>query len=129
MYGKLIKPFLDSLISLIGIIILSPVLLIVIVLLFIANSGHPFFTQTRPGKNGRLFKVIKFKTMHNDHNAQGSYTRDNLDARICNPKLYYALILNPSKINVGLQIPRDGGSNHQSPIPPEAGRHQSPITN
>lgn len=70
-YSNFIKPTLDKLISLTGLVILSPILLILILLLAIANSGRPFFTQTRPGKNGRLFKVIKFKTMNDRRDAQG----------------------------------------------------------
>ena len=75
-YPHIIKPTLDKLISFTGLVLLSPILLILILLLAIANSGKPFFTQTRPGKNGRLFKVIKFKTMHDGRNAQGELLPD-----------------------------------------------------
>ena len=75
-YPNIIKPTLDKLLSFTGLVLLSPILLILILLLAIANSGKPFFTQTRPGKNGRLFKVIKFKTMHDGRNAQGELLPD-----------------------------------------------------
>ena len=75
-YPNIIKPTLDKLLSFTGLVLLSPILLIFILLLAIANSGKPFFTQTRPGKNGRLFKVIKFKTMHDGRNAQGELLPD-----------------------------------------------------
>lgn len=64
LYKKFFKPFLDFLISLIAFIILSPIFLIVVVILLIANNGKPFFFQQRPGLHGRIFKVIKFKTMN-----------------------------------------------------------------
>jgi lipopolysaccharide/colanic/teichoic acid biosynthesis glycosyltransferase len=52
------------------------VFLLLWLLLAIANSGHPFFTQTRPGKNARLFKVIKFKTMNDHRDATGKLLPD-----------------------------------------------------
>jgi len=64
MYKTTIKPFLDFLAALIGLILLSPILVIVTLLLAIANKGKPFFFQTRPGENERLFSIIKFKTMN-----------------------------------------------------------------
>ena len=63
MYKDLIKPFFDFVISLLGLIIVSPVFLIVTFLLAIANSGKPFFFQQRPGKSGKIFKIVKFRTM------------------------------------------------------------------
>ena len=50
--------------SLIGLLFLSPVFVIVTIGLFFANQGKPFFFQLRPGKNVRIFKIIKFKTMN-----------------------------------------------------------------
>ena len=64
LYRRLIKPFFDFLISFVVFIILSPVFLIVTILLFIFNNGRPFFLQSRPGLHGKIFKVIKFKTMN-----------------------------------------------------------------
>ena len=64
MYKTTIKPNLDFLAALIGLILLSPIFIIVTLLLAIANNGKPFFFQTRPGENERLFSIIKFKTMN-----------------------------------------------------------------
>jgi lipopolysaccharide/colanic/teichoic acid biosynthesis glycosyltransferase len=76
MYPTFFKPTLDFLLSLIALLILSPLFLLIILLLTIANSGHPFFTQTRPGKSARLFKVIKFKTMNEKRDAAGKLLPD-----------------------------------------------------
>lgn len=75
-YLSVIKPFLDFLVALIAFIILFPIFLVVTVLLFIANSGKPFFTQARPGKGERIFRVIKFKTMNDKRDAQGNLLPD-----------------------------------------------------
>ncbi|MDO5975811.1 sugar transferase [Flavivirga jejuensis] len=63
MYSLFFKNFIDFLISVIGLIILSPLILIIITILLFTNKGKPFFLQQRPGKHGALFKIIKFKTM------------------------------------------------------------------
>jgi len=63
-YRKFLKPSLDFIVALIGFIILSPVFIIIVILLFIANGGKPFFFQPRPGLHEKIFKVIKFKTMN-----------------------------------------------------------------
>ncbi|PIA77513.1 UDP-galactose phosphate transferase [Gaetbulibacter sp. 4G1] len=63
MYTLFFKNILDFFISLIGLIILSPMIAIIIVVLIFTNNGKPFFLQLRPGKHGKLFKIIKFKTM------------------------------------------------------------------
>lgn len=61
----IIKRGIDILISLLGLIILSPVLIIIMILIW-KKMGRPiFFSQSRPGKNGRVFKMIKFRTMLN----------------------------------------------------------------
>ena len=64
MYKYFFKRVLDFFAALIGFILLSPVFIIVMIGLFFANHGKPFFFQTRPGKNERLFNIIKFKTMN-----------------------------------------------------------------
>ncbi|MGN6601912.1 MAG: sugar transferase [Ginsengibacter sp.] len=64
MYKSAIKPFIDFIIAIAGFIILLPVFLLVVVLLLIANNGKPFFFQLRPGLHGKIFRVIKFKTMN-----------------------------------------------------------------
>ena len=76
MYKYFFKRIIDFSLSLLGLVVLSPVFLLLWLLLAIANSGKPFFTQTRPGKNGRLFKVIKFKTMNDHRDATGKLLPD-----------------------------------------------------
>lgn len=72
MYKKFFKRFLDFWISLIAIICISPILLVVMVWLHFANKGAGvFFTQERPGKNGKIFKVIKFKSMTDERDENG----------------------------------------------------------
>ena len=62
---------LDFLAALTGLFLLSPILIFVTVGLYLANSGKPFFFQLRPGKNERLFKIIKFKTMNEKKDGAG----------------------------------------------------------
>ena len=75
-YIYFFKRVIDLLVALIIFTVLSPVFLIVVVLLAIANSGKPFFFQTRPGKNEKLFKVIKFKTMNDRKDKSGALLPD-----------------------------------------------------
>jgi lipopolysaccharide/colanic/teichoic acid biosynthesis glycosyltransferase len=70
------KTFLDKLLSLLGIVLLSPVFIVVFVVLFFNNKGKVFFVQNRPGKNGKIFKIIKFKTMNDKKDAQGNLLSD-----------------------------------------------------
>ncbi len=60
-----------------ALLILSPLLLIATILLFLANKGNPFFVQKRPGKKGEIFKIVKFKTMTNEKNADGFLLPDS----------------------------------------------------
>ena len=72
MYKHFFKRFLDFWIALIALICISPVLLVVTVWLHFANKGAGvFFLQERPGKNAKIFKVIKFKTMTDERGADG----------------------------------------------------------
>jgi undecaprenyl phosphate N,N'-diacetylbacillosamine 1-phosphate transferase len=71
MYKSVFKPVLDFLIALIGLLVLSPVFLFVMIGLSIINNGKPFFFQKRPGKNEKIFSIIKFKTMNDKRDAQG----------------------------------------------------------
>ncbi|MGY5846906.1 sugar transferase [Salegentibacter sp. HM20] len=71
MYLNFFKPLFDFFISLIALLLLSPVLILVTILLFIANKGKPFFLQVRPGKNAKNFKIIKYRTMTDERDAQG----------------------------------------------------------
>lgn len=77
MYKSIFKPTFDFLLALLGLIILSPVFLFAIIGLVIANSGKPFFIQPRPGKNSRVFKLIKFKTMTDERDASGKFLPDH----------------------------------------------------
>jgi lipopolysaccharide/colanic/teichoic acid biosynthesis glycosyltransferase len=76
MYKSFFKPFIDFLASFIGLLLLSPIFLIVTFGLYVANNGRPFFFQLRPGKNGQLFRIIKFKTMNDKKNLDGSLMTD-----------------------------------------------------
>ncbi|MFC4817381.1 MULTISPECIES: sugar transferase [unclassified Flavobacterium] len=76
MYKTIIKRLFDFILSLFGIIILSPVFIVITVCLFIVNSGRPFFIQQRPGKNGKVFSIIKFKTMNDKKDAHGRLLQD-----------------------------------------------------
>jgi len=77
MYRSTIKPLLDFITALIGLLILSPVFIVVIILLFIANNGKPFFFQKRPCKNEKIFKIIKFKTMNDKKDSNGNLLSDS----------------------------------------------------
>ncbi|MBP6756895.1 MAG: sugar transferase [Bacteroidia bacterium] len=77
MYKKIIKRFLDFVIALIGLVLILPLFVLVIVGLFFANHGKPFFFQIRPGKSGRLFKIIKFKTMNDKKDENGNLLSDD----------------------------------------------------
>lgn len=76
MYRNYFKTLLDKLLSLLGIVLLSPVFIVVFVVLFFYNKGKVFFIQNRPGKNGEIFKIIKFKTMNDKKDAQGNLLSD-----------------------------------------------------
>lgn len=77
MYRCFFKRFFDFCISLIALICISPVLLVVTVWLHFANKGAgAFFLQERPGKDGKIFKVIKFKTMTDERDADGNLLPD-----------------------------------------------------
>ncbi|MBO9693684.1 sugar transferase [Chryseobacterium sp.] len=77
MYKFFLKRVLDFLIALIALIILAPIFIIVMVLLYFANQGKPFFVQARPGLNEKIFNIIKFKTMNDKKDAQGNYLPDS----------------------------------------------------
>lgn len=75
-YRDLFKPVIDFAVAFIAFVILSPVFLLVAIVLFIQNNGKPFFFQPRPGKNGKIFKVIKFKTMTDKKGPDGELLPD-----------------------------------------------------
>lgn len=77
MYKHFFKRVFDFAISLIALICISPLLLIIIIWLHFANKGAgAFFTQERPGKNGKIFKVIKFKSMTDERDENGKLLPD-----------------------------------------------------
>lgn len=76
MYKHFIKPFFDCLSAAIGLVLLSPLFILVTIFLAFANDGKPFFFQLRPGKNGKIFKIVKFKTMNDKKDANGKLLPD-----------------------------------------------------
>lgn len=77
MYKHFFKRFFDILISFTALICLSPVLVIVTIWLHFANKGAgAFFLQERPGKNAKIFKIIKYKTMTDERDANGNLLPD-----------------------------------------------------
>lgn len=77
MYKNLLKRVLDLLVALCAIILLSPVFVLLSFFLMIANNGKPFFFQIRPGLHGKIFRVIKFKTMNDKKDANGNLLPDS----------------------------------------------------
>tara|TARA_Y100001958_G_scaffold98184_1_gene67814 strand:- start:1666 stop:2271 length:606 start_codon:yes stop_codon:yes gene_type:complete len=77
MYRFTIKPLLDFIIALIGLILLSPIFIVVIILLLIVNKGKPFFFQQRSSKNEKIFQIIKFKTMNDKKDSNGNLLSDS----------------------------------------------------
>lgn len=76
MYKSLIKPFFDITCAFIGLVLLLPIFVLVTLFLLFANDGKPFFFQLRPGKDGKIFKIIKFKTMNDRKDAHGNLLPD-----------------------------------------------------
>ena len=76
MYKIFFKPLLDFVLSFLGLIISSPIFLIVFIALLFANRGKVFFLQNRPGKNEKIFKIIKFRTMNDNRDTQGNLLPD-----------------------------------------------------
>lgn len=76
MYRLFFKRLIDFFASLAGLVLLSPLLVVVLILLAVANSGKPFFFQLRPGKNGKIFRIIKFKTMNDLKDSEGNLLPD-----------------------------------------------------
>lgn len=77
MYRHFFKRFLDFWIALVALICLSPLLIIVTIWLHYANKGAgAFFLQDRPGLHGKIFKIIKFKTMTDERDANGNLLPD-----------------------------------------------------
>lgn len=78
MYAKIFKRLIDIVLSLCALIVLSPILLILFVLGAIKMKGNPFFTQERPGKDERIFKLIKFRSMTCEKDEEGKLLPDDV---------------------------------------------------
>lgn len=76
MYRSFLKRLLDFIIGLLGLLILSPIFIIVTIGLYFANDGKPFFFQARPGLKEKIFKIIKFKTMNDKKDPMGNLLSD-----------------------------------------------------
>lgn len=77
MYKKFVKRFIDFVIVFVVLLCIWPFLLVISIWLYLANNnGSVFFTQERPGKNGKIFKVIKFKTMTDERDSEGNLLPD-----------------------------------------------------
>lgn len=76
MYKIIFKRLIDFMISFLGLLILSPIFLIVMLALALVNGGKPFFFQARPGKNEKIFKIIKFKSMNDKTDKLGNLLPD-----------------------------------------------------
>lgn len=76
MYKNFFKGLFDLIIAFVGLIILSPIFFAVTIGLYFANQGKPFFFQARPGKDEKIFKIIKFKTMNDKKDSNGNLLPD-----------------------------------------------------
>lgn len=76
MYRKFFKRVFDFVAALSGFVVLFPVFAVVTIFLYFCNDGKPFFFQTRPGKDQKLFRIVKFKTMNDRKDADGNLLSD-----------------------------------------------------
>ena len=76
MYRKVVKPIFDRFTAFVLLLALSPIFILVFFVLFIQNSGKPFFFQERPGFKHSAFKIIKFRTMNDKKDAKGNLLPD-----------------------------------------------------
>jgi undecaprenyl phosphate N,N'-diacetylbacillosamine 1-phosphate transferase len=77
MYRHLVKRIIDLLAAIVALIVLSPLILLASMLLAVDHCGNPFFLQTRPGKGGKLFNIVKFKTMTDKRDSSGALLQDS----------------------------------------------------
>lgn len=77
MYKTFFKHLIDFFIAFAALLVLSPLLILVTLLLAFANKGNPFFFQKRPGKNGKIFHIVKFRTMTNKKDSLGNLLPDS----------------------------------------------------
>ena len=78
MYRNILKPLCDFLLALSLIIVLSPLLVLILLLLYVFNQKNVFFFQDRPGKNEKVFRIVKFKTMTDQRDDFGQLLPDGL---------------------------------------------------
>lgn len=76
MYKNIVKPTIDFFSATIVLILFLPIFIIVTLFLILANKGNPFFLQPRPGKGGKVFTIIKFKTMNDKKDSNGNLLPD-----------------------------------------------------
>ena len=76
MYKTYLKRLFDFLAAFFGLLVLSPLFIVVMTGLYVANQGKPFFFQTRPGKDEKLFRIVKFKTMNDKKDSEGNLLSD-----------------------------------------------------
>lgn len=76
MYKNYLKRIFDFIAALLALLLFLPIFVLVTIGLFIANDGKPFFFQIRPGKNEKLFQIIKFKTMNDKKDSNGELLSD-----------------------------------------------------
>ncbi|MDH5828702.1 sugar transferase [Sphingobacterium faecium] len=76
MYKHFFKRFFDFIAAFFGLLLLSPLFVVVCIGLYFVNNGKPFFFQARPGKGGRIFRIVKFKTMNDKKDAVGNLLAD-----------------------------------------------------
>jgi len=76
LYTRIVKRLFDFVISSLAFVVLLPVFLVILILLFFVNKGNPLFFQLRPGKDGKIFKIFKFKTMTDQRDTNGDLLPD-----------------------------------------------------
>ncbi|TYA71861.1 sugar transferase [Seonamhaeicola marinus] len=77
MYRNFLKRVLDFFLALISLLIFSPIFIVITLVLIFVNEGKPFFTQKRPGKNEKIFRIIKFKSMTDKKDINGNLLPDS----------------------------------------------------
>lgn len=77
MYKNFIKRLIDFTAAFLGLLILSPIFIVATICLYFVNEGKPFFFQRRPGKNEKIFNIIKFKTMNDKKDVDGNLLSDS----------------------------------------------------
>lgn len=77
MYSRFLKRIIDFFLASLGLILVSPFFIVLTILLAIANNGNAYFMQDRPGKNGKTFRLFKFRTMNNKCDEKGKLLSDH----------------------------------------------------